>query len=145
MTEPNGAEPAPQVRDAMLTVPATHSPDTTVEQARAALANPKLHMLLLTRDGRLLGTVVVDDLEGADPAAPALSVARLEGRTVSADASLTDLHAAMAAGRIRRLAVVDDDARLLGLLCLKGRLDGFCSDDGVAERRRARGRPRTHT
>jgi hypothetical protein len=34
--------------------------------------------------------------------------------------------------------VVDSDHRLLGLLCLKRHLGGFCSDDGVAERRRAR-------
>ena len=34
----------------------------------------------------------------------------------------------------RRRAVVDDSGRLLGLLCLKQRLTGFCSDDDVAAR-----------
>ena len=34
----------------------------------------------------------------------------------------------------RRLAVVDDDGDLLGLLCLKRTLDGFCSDADVRAR-----------
>jgi hypothetical protein len=39
----------------------------------------------------------------------------------------------------RRLAVVDADGALLGLLCLKASGDGFCSDDGIASRRLASG------
>jgi hypothetical protein len=34
----------------------------------------------------------------------------------------------------RRRAVVDHSGRLLGLLCLKRRLTGFCSDNDVAAR-----------
>jgi hypothetical protein len=34
----------------------------------------------------------------------------------------------------RRRAVIDADGRLLGLLCLKSRLTGFCSDSDVAAR-----------
>jgi hypothetical protein len=37
----------------------------------------------------------------------------------------------------RRLAVVDEDGTLLGLLCLKATGLGFCSDDAIAQRRRA--------
>ena len=39
---------------------------------------------------------------------------------------------------IRRLAVVDGDLRLLGLLCLKASRTGFCSDEGVDGMRRGR-------
>ncbi len=39
----------------------------------------------------------------------------------------------LARGR-RRLAVVDERGALLGLLCLKRRLTGFCSDADVAAR-----------
>lgn len=126
------------VRAAMLTVAATHGPDTTVAQARRALSNPKVHMLLVTDAGRLLGTVVEGDLVAASPDEPVLPLARLVGRTVAADAPLNDVHAAMVSQGLRRLAVVDTRGRLLGLLCLKRHLGGFCSDEGVAERRRAR-------
>lgn len=34
----------------------------------------------------------------------------------------------------RRLAVVDADNRLLGLLCLKRDLSGFCTDSGFNAR-----------
>ena len=49
-----------------------------------------------------------------------------------------DARRAMQASGDRRLAVVEDDGRLLGLLCLKRSGDGFCTDAGVAERRAAR-------
>ena len=49
----------------------------------------------------------------------------------------------MSATSSRRLAVVDDDHRLLGLLCLKRSGSGFCSDDDVISRRRARIHPDT--
>lgn len=126
------------VRDAMLSVATTHGPHTTVGEARQALANPKVHMLLLTDGGLLLGTVVEDDVAGEDPAGPVLPLARLAGRTVTADQALVDVHAAMTAAGVRRLAVVDGERHLLGLLCLKRHQGGFCSDDGVAERRHAR-------
>lgn len=126
------------VRDAMLTIAVTHAPDLTVAEAGLALANPKVHMVLLTEGGRLLGTLVEDDLVGAEPDAAARPLARLSGRTVAPDQPLDDVHRAMVAAGQRRLAVADEQGSLLGLLCLKRHLGGFCSDDGVAERRQAR-------
>ena len=42
----------------MLRRPTVHPADTTVRAARAAFAaSPKLHLLLLVRDGRLIGTL----------------------------------------------------------------------------------------
>lgn len=35
---------------------------------------------------------------------------------------------------LRRLAVVDHDGTLLGLMCLKRTRTGFCSDEDVASR-----------
>ena len=35
----------------------------------------------------------------------------------------------------RRLAVLDDSGRLIGLLCLKGNGTGYCADDGRRGRR----------
>jgi hypothetical protein len=45
----------------------------------------------------------------------------------------------MRAQSTRRLAVVDGTGRLVGLLCLKRTLDGFCSDADVRARAVERG------
>lgn len=134
---PTAARSLECVRDAMLTVAGTEEPGTTVAQARQSLARPKVHMLLITDSGRLLGTVVEKDLLGAGPDEPARGVSRLEGRTVGPDAPLAEVHASMVQRGQRRLAVVDERGLLLGLLCLKSHFGGFCSDEGVAERRAA--------
>ena len=61
-------------------------------------------------------------------------VGALAGRTVSAsDALPTATEMLLRDGR-RRLAVVDDCGRLLGLLCLKRDRTGFCSDEGIRRR-----------
>lgn len=129
------------VNDVMLRRPTVHPADVTIGAARAAFASgPKLHLLLLIREGRVIGTLDRGDL--ADPAvaadSPALALAELEGRTVAPDVPAEPLRKDMLATGIRRLAVVDDEMRLLGLLCLKSSGTGFCSDDGVADMRRAR-------
>ena len=46
-------------------------------------------------------------------------------------------HARLEDAGARRLAVVDEHGDLLGLLCLKQRRAGFCSDDDVRARRSA--------
>jgi hypothetical protein len=40
----------------------------------------------------------------------------------------------------RRIAVVEPDGTLVGLLCLKQSGSGFCTDAGVAAMRRSRAR-----
>lgn len=131
------------VGSAMLLEPTVHPADLTVAQARDAFDfSRKRHMLLLVRDGMLLGTLTRDDLPSgaAGPGSPALDFASLEGRTVSPDAPLAFTHEAMCSRGIRRLAVTDDRGRLLGLLCLKRSLRGFCTDEGVAALRAERAR-----
>jgi CBS domain-containing protein len=130
------------VEEAMLRRPTVHAADLTVEAARSAFAaSPKTHLLLLTHDGVLVGTLTRADLEvEADPAGPAADLGSLEGRTVDPAVPLADAHALMTERGLRRLAVVDPAMRLLGLLCLKRSLTGFCTDDGVAGMRAERGR-----
>jgi hypothetical protein len=129
------------VGDAMLRRPTVHAADLTVGAARAAFdASPKTHLLLLVRDGVLVATLTRDDVAAdADPDGPAAGLGALVGRTVDPAVPLAAAHALMAGRGLRRLAVVDGSARLLGLLCLKRGLTGFCTDDGVAEMRAARG------
>jgi len=65
----------------------------------------------------------------------------LAGRTVGPHAELDTTRQWMRSRQRRRLAVVDDDARLLGLLCLKRSGQGFCTDAGVLERARPHRHP----
>lgn len=113
--------------------------DTSVRAARAALSDDHIHMLLLTDRGKLRGTLIRDDLpDHQDHPAPALTYGVLEGRTVFGDASAEETRLHMIRRGHRRLAVINDEGDLLGLLCLKRRLAGFCSDDDVTARAAAR-------
>jgi CBS domain-containing protein len=124
----------PTVSDAMVTVPWTHGCDLSVAGALAAFGDAHVHMLLLTDDGMLRGTLVRGDLDAADPGRPALDASTLTDRTVGPEHPVDDALVLMRAEGTRRLAVVDADGRLQGLLCLKRTLDGFCSDADVAAR-----------
>lgn len=135
---------AATVADVMLRRPTIHPPDTTVSAAREAFAaSPKLHLLLLVHDGRLVGTLDRDDLAtSVDPGTGALASASLDGRT---GAPAERHRADMVASGVRRLAVIDGDLRLLGLLCLKASGSGFCTDEGVDGMRRGRNRRPNHS
>ncbi|KXP06434.1 CBS domain-containing protein [Tsukamurella pseudospumae] len=131
---------APTVAEVMLRRPTRHTADITVGAARAALEeSPKFHLLLLVHDGVLVGTLDDGDLAAhADEASPARDLASRDGRTVGPAAPADPVRQDMRTTGIRRLAVVDEGMRLLGLLCLTASGSGFCTDDGVDEMRRAR-------
>ncbi len=127
------------VAEAMVRNPKTYGLDTTVRGALAAFENPHVHMLLLT-DGRILrGTIVRSDLTPRLALeAGALELAAREGRTACPEAPLASVHEQMIKHGQRRLAVTDTDRTLLGLLCLKRTLAGFCTDEGIQARARER-------
>jgi CBS domain-containing protein len=124
------------VRDAMLRRPDVLGVDATVGEARAAFADDHVHLVLLVHEGgRLAGTVDRDDLApGHPPGRLAVDMSATAARVVSPHAPLGPVHAQMARQGRRRLAVVDDDGRLVGLLCLKRSGTGFCSDRDVDAR-----------
>ncbi|QWC84644.1 CBS domain-containing protein [Nocardioidaceae bacterium] len=131
--------PTARVDDVMVTRAKTWPADMTVGEAAAAFTD-HVHLLLLVRDGRLVGTVHREDLTPvAAPHEPVLDHARLEGRVVVSGTPLDRATAVLEARGTRRVAVVDEDDRLLGLLCLKRHRRGFCSDAGVAARAAERG------
>lgn len=122
----------------MIRRPKIHPLSLTVGEALTVFADEHVHMLLLVEDGYLLGTIAREDLPaGAPSSAPAADYASLEGRTVGQRESIDTIRAGMLAAGVRRLAVVDDNARLLGLLCLKRHLRGFCGEHDVAARAHA--------
>jgi CBS-domain-containing membrane protein len=123
------------VRDRMLTRCTTHPAGATIGDAREFFSDDHKHLMLLVADGRLLGTVVRSDLTGAGPDdRPALEVAVLRGRTVAPDDDVDRVRTDLLTQDMRRIAVVGEGDRLLGLLCLKKHRRGFCSDDDVAAR-----------
>lgn len=124
------------VADAMVTHPAIHGPSTTVAQLRALFGDDHVHMALLVDGGRLVGTVERADLAAGHSSERLAAVAAtLEGRTVGPHAGLSETFNAMKRAGRRRLAVVDNDLTLLGLLCAKASGHGFCSDADVVSRR----------
>ncbi len=126
------------VGEVMVRRPKWSPADATIADVRALFVDNHVHMALLVRQDRLMGTVLRADLDATTgPGEPALTLARLEGRTVTPESCLAPVRSRMIATGQRRLAVVDHDGRLLGLLCLKRAHHGFCSDRDVASREEA--------
>jgi CBS domain-containing protein len=124
-----------RVADVMVTRPKTVPDTASITQVRAVFDDDHVVMVLLTDGDALRGTLLREDLPSdVSPTAPALPFAQTTGRTVTtsetADAVLRRL---LDSGQ-RRLAVVTPDGRLRGLVCLKRRRTGFCTDEGVAAR-----------
>jgi CBS domain-containing protein len=127
------------VRDVMLRYPKTLPAQASVEEARAVLTDDHVHMVLLIEGGALVGTMVRADLpRAAEGGSAALPWSALHGRTVLPDAGAGAVQELMIARAIRRVAVVDHEGTLLGLICLKRRRTGFCSDDDVVSRSQSR-------
>lgn len=124
------------VADEMVRRPKTLPPTVSVDEALAAFEDDHVHLLLLVDGPRLVGALTRDDLPSVAGAVVghASAFATLAGRTVPPSTCAGRAMAAMTTAGLRRLAVVDSDDRLLGLLCLKRRGDGFCSDQDVAAR-----------
>ncbi len=125
----------------MISHPKTLPMSATVGDVREVLDNLHVHLVLLTEAGALRGTLIRDDVAGHGDETPARALARLDGRTIGPRDTVGRARQMLADGDARRLAVVDDDGELLGLLCLKRRLTGFCSDSDVAARQSDHGRP----
>lgn len=127
------------VAAAMITSPKTLPATTTVAQVREAFQDDHVHCVLIL-DGAVLLTVLErPDMVEADPKQPAASLGRLRGRSIGPHEDLEPVRLAMLSQRRRRLAVVDSNQTLLGLLCLKRTGLGFCSDADVGARAAERG------
>ena len=123
----------------MLRSPKVLGAHTTVADLYELFANARVHAALIVAEGRLVGVVERADLAAVAPSErPAYEIGTLTGRTVFADADPETTHREMLAAGRRRLAVVDHDGTLLGLLALKRSGRGFCSDTDVAARRAER-------
>jgi CBS domain-containing protein len=118
----------------MIRFPKVCGTDTTVGQAREHLLDDHVHTLLVVDGGVLVAVIERADLLCAPATDAAWSRGRLADRVVDVGADLAFVTREMLERGRRRLAVVDDGGRLVGLLCRKRSGHGFCSDDGVAAR-----------
>jgi CBS domain-containing protein len=133
------AEAPRTVADAMIPAPKISGPEATVRDVKALLENDRVHAVLIAHRGMLLAVVERSDLDrSTSDEASALSVGRLSGRVVAGDHSLQAAHRWMTGSGTRRLAVVDEGGRLVGLLCLKRDGRGFCSSADLQSRADAR-------
>ena len=133
------AVPCTPVSDVMLRHPKVLDAQATVDEARVALANDHVHMVLLSQGSTLVGTLVRTDLphpiqRSDQGSGPALPWSTLRDRTVPSATSADTVNKLLIERGLRRLAVIDHDGTLLGLMCLKRSRTGFCSDEDVASR-----------
>lgn len=128
------------VGDSMVQCPKVLGPQASLIELKAFFENDHVHMALVVGgDNRLATTIERSDLTCDILEFTGLSaVGTLEGRTVVASRPLAATKERMLRENRRRLAVVDESGKLLGLLCLKRDGTGFCSDAGVFRRAQER-------
>jgi CBS domain-containing protein len=126
----------------MVTIPKTHTPEATLDEIGELFDDDHVSLaLIVAADGRLVTTIEREDLvPGSSSSTSVVELGTLEGRTASPSDSLALAMARLLQQGRRRLAVVDDDDdHLIGLLCLKRKGAGFCTDEGIRARARERG------
>jgi CBS domain-containing protein len=103
----------------------------TIGEVQAWFASSGSHrMALIADDGRYVGHLVPEDLDGnADPARSAAELARREPTVSPEDPASRGEELALATAA-RRIPVVDRDGRLLGVVAITTDLQGFCGTGG---------------
>jgi CBS domain-containing protein len=118
-----------KVHEVMTDRPRVVTPDTTVSEAAQLMKNDDIGSLPILDGEQLAGMVTDRDIviraiaDGKDPRGmPVREVASRELITVNADQELSSALQLMASQQVRRLPVVDDDGRLVGILRSRSRL-----------------------
>ncbi|MCW2540084.1 MAG: hypothetical protein JWN95_1809 [Frankiales bacterium] len=127
---------ANHVAEAMVTSPKTHRPDSKLAEISALFNDDHVHLaLVVALDGRLITTIERADLGPArSPETTAPELGTLVGRTVGPMEPLAAATSTLLRTGRRRMAVVGESGRLLGLLCLKRDGTGYCTDEGIRAR-----------
>ena len=112
-----------KVHEVMTDRPRVVTPETTVSEAAQLMKNDDIGSLPILDGEQLAGMVTDRDIviravaDGKDPRGmPVREVASRELVTVNADEELSSALQLMASQQVRRLPVVDDDGRLVGIL-----------------------------
>lgn len=110
----------------MLATPKTLPVETTVAEAREALVNDHVQMLLFTEGAAFRGAVTGIP-EEADPSSPALDYVDATAETIAPTASAEVAYEASSSSPHRRIIVLDAEGALLGLVCLNPARTRFCT------------------
>ena len=112
-----------KVRDVMSERPRGVSPGTTVQEVAEVMAQEDVGSVPVLEGDRLQGIVTDRDIavravaKGKDPRGmPVREITTRELVTVGPDEDLADALQLMASYQVRRIPVVDEDARLIGVV-----------------------------
>jgi CBS domain-containing protein len=98
----------------------------TVGELRQWFDSSESHrMALLADDGRFAGSLLAEDVAGADDGARAADLAAIEPTVRPDEPASRAEELALSAGT-RRVPVVDRDGRLHGIVAITTDLQGFC-------------------
>ncbi|MDQ3881023.1 MAG: CBS domain-containing protein [Chloroflexota bacterium] len=111
------------IRDVMTPNPSTLSADSTVAEAAKLMKREDVGVIPLVEGERLVGTVTDRDItirvvaEGKDPTSVSIrEVASTDLVTVDPQQNLAEALRLMAEHQVRRLPVVEEDGRLVGIV-----------------------------
>ena len=110
------------VQEAMTSNPAAITPDTTAQEAAQLMKSEDVGALPVVEDGRLTCVITDRDLairavaEGAGADTPVRDLASKDVVTIDPQQSLEEAARLMAKHQVRRLPVVEEDGRLVGML-----------------------------
>lgn len=115
------------VGEVMISRPKTLPLTATVADARAMFENPSVRTALVVDGGRYAGELTRADVEGKDDAASLGELASTTATVAQTDTVAAALDRMDAAGT-DRLAVVEPDGTLRGLVCLSRSHGHLCTD-----------------
>ena len=110
------------VQEAMTSNPTAITPDTTAQEAARLMKSEDVGALPVVEDGRLTCVVTDRDLavrgvaEGLAAETPVRELASNNVATIDPQQSLEEAARLMAEHQVRRLPVVEEDGRLVGML-----------------------------
>ena len=110
------------IQDAMTSAPKTVEPNTTVEEAARTMGSENVGSLPIVDGDRLVGVVTDRDLairvlaEGKDGGTTVGEIASKDVVTIDPQQGLEEAARLMAEHQLRRLPVVEEDGKLVGIL-----------------------------
>lgn len=110
------------IREAMTPAPTTVESGTSAQEAARLMKSENVGSLPLAEDGRLIGMITDRDLtirvlaEGAGADTPVGEIASKDVVTIDPEQTLDEAARLMAEHQIRRLPVVEEDGKLVGIL-----------------------------
>jgi CBS domain-containing protein len=115
---------AQKISEVMADDPITVEADTPLAQVARKMREGDTGAILVEEDGKLAGIVTDRDIvvraiaEGCDPETPVREFATRDARTVTPDSDVDDAIKIVREDDVRRVPVVDDDGRPVGIVSI---------------------------